>query len=48
MKDKIKKLANKIKVLEVQRKRDRDRLLEVAKHAKKIYSITSQIKDIEK
>lgn len=43
MTERIKKLSNKIKVLEVQKERDRKRLLKVAEHAKKIYNITSQL-----
>lgn len=43
MKKKKRTIADKFKVLKVQRKRDRERLLEIAIHAKKIYGITSQI-----
>ena len=47
MEEKIKKLNNKLKVLDEQRRRDRKRLVEVGKHARKIYNITSQIKELE-
>lgn len=44
MKEKIKKLSNRIKVLEVQRERERNRLKRIAPLVKKIYNITSQVK----
>jgi hypothetical protein len=43
MKKKKRTLADKYRVLEIQRIRDRKRLLEIAEHARKIYNITSQL-----
>lgn len=40
------KFEKRVRVLEEQRRRDRKRLLEIAKHAKKITNITSQIKEV--
>ncbi len=48
MKSKKTKLELRVRVLDEQRRRDRKRLLEVAKYAKKIYNITSQIKEVMK
>ena len=39
---------NRIRVLEMERRRDRDRLLKIKPHAKAIYNITSQIKPKKK
>jgi len=38
------KQEKRIRVLEIERKRERDRLLKIKPHAKAIYNITSQIK----